>query len=124
MDIDGRVRVAVNADVDWTLLDRERQATHYLTFEAQDGGGLRTSVPLIVNLTDVNDNAPLISRDEYEGYVRENDALLERPLIVEVLNKNIIVFVFVYIRDVIVTRDLFRRLTLTFHRTVSSTSAS
>ena len=74
----------MDADLDTTLLDREKQASHFLNYEAIDGGKLRTSVPLVIELDDVNDNAPEISRDEYEGYVLENDDKLERELFVEV----------------------------------------
>ena len=84
VDDTGTVYVNVAADEDLTQLDREMQDTHYLNFEAIDGGNLRTSVPLEVTLLDVNDNAPQILRDVYEGYVQENSATLERPLSVEV----------------------------------------
>ena len=84
VDDTGTVYVNVDADEDLTQLDREMQDTHYLNFEAIDGGNLRTSVPLEVTLLDVNDNAPQILRDVYEGYVQENSATLERPLSLEV----------------------------------------
>ena len=84
VESDGSVYVNVDADTTTSLLDREKQDSHYLNFEAVDGGNLRTSVPLVVTLTDRNDNAPLIQRDEYEGYVQENEMQLERRLFVEV----------------------------------------
>ena len=84
VDDTGTVYVNVDADVDHALLDREMQDTHYLNFEAIDGGNFRTSVPLEVTLRDVNDNAPEILRDQYEGYTEENSAALERQLFVEV----------------------------------------
>ncbi len=80
----GNVFVNVDADLDLSLLDREKQDELYLTFEAVDGGGLRTSVQLVITLMDVNDNAPQISRTQYEGYVLENEMDLERELIIEV----------------------------------------
>ena len=80
----GEITVAVDADQDHTLLDRETVATHYLTLEAIDGGGLRTLVQVIVTLSDVNDNAPSIARVEYEGYVEENEVNLERQLVIQV----------------------------------------
>ena len=76
--------MAVDADVDLSLLDREKQATHYLTFEAEDGGGLRETRPLTIDLSDVNDNPPQIGRDLYEGYVQENALTLERQLLIDV----------------------------------------
>ena len=57
----GEVHVAVEADQDHSLLDRELISSHYLTIEAIDGGGLRTAVQLHIQLLDVNDNAPTIS---------------------------------------------------------------
>lgn len=39
-------------------LDRESIDTYYMNVEATDGGGLRTSVQLVVKLDDVNDNRP------------------------------------------------------------------
>lgn len=87
----GEVRVAVAANEDHSLLDRETEAVHYMALEAVDGGGLRTSVQLQVVLSDVNDNAPIISRMRYDGFINENEADMERPLVVEVRYK-ILVF--------------------------------
>jgi hypothetical protein len=39
-------------------LDRELVDTYYLSVEAIDGGGLRTSVQVIIKLNDLNDNRP------------------------------------------------------------------
>ena len=80
----GEITVAVDADQDHTLLDRETQAVHFVALEAKDGGGLRTSVQLRVTLTDVNDNAPVIARNQYEGFINENEADMERELVIEV----------------------------------------
>ena len=80
----GIVYVNVDAESDHSLLDREKQAVLFLTVEAEDGGGLRSSSQLEIILLDVNDNAPMIDRDQYEGYVNENSMTLERPLVVEV----------------------------------------
>ena len=41
----GEIFVSVDADQDHKLLDRETIDTYYVTFEASDGGGLRTTVP-------------------------------------------------------------------------------
>ena len=72
------------ADTDHNLLDREKQEILYLTVEAIDGGGLRTSAQLEIRLLDVNDNSPRIARNEYEGYAKENSVVLDRSIIVEV----------------------------------------
>ena len=74
----------MDADKDHSLLDREKQEVLFLTVEAEDGGGLRSSSQLEITLLDVNDNAPMIERDQYEGYVKENAMALERPLVIEV----------------------------------------
>ena len=80
----GEIFVSVDADQDHKLLDRETIDTYYVTFEASDGGGLRTTVQLEIFLLDVNDNPPVILRNEYDGYVKENEDQLERYLAVEV----------------------------------------
>lgn len=51
-----------------STLDREIAARFVLTVEARDenGNGNRGVVPLIVNLLDVNDNAPIFEKDVYE----------------------------------------------------------
>ncbi|CAG5108414.1 Similar to Cad86C: Cadherin-86C (Drosophila melanogaster) [Cotesia congregata] len=51
-----------------SILDREITPQLMLTVEAcdEDGKGLRGTVPLIVNLLDVNDNAPVFEKDSYE----------------------------------------------------------
>ena len=41
-------------------LDRELIDTFYMSVDAIDGGGLRTSIQLIIKLNDMNDNAPKI----------------------------------------------------------------
>ena len=82
--VTGLVSVAVAADLDEDLLDREKQAVLYLTVEAQDGGGLMSSVQLQITLDDKNDNAPAILRAQYDGYVSENSLVLERPVVIEV----------------------------------------
>ncbi|KAH0567452.1 cadherin-86C [Cotesia glomerata] len=51
-----------------SILDREITPQLMLTVEAcdEDGKGLRGTVPFIVNLLDVNDNAPVFEKDSYE----------------------------------------------------------
>ena len=44
----GEVTVAVDADMDHDLLDREKLDRHFLTYEAEDGGRLKTAVQLEV----------------------------------------------------------------------------
>ena len=84
----GEVRVAVAADENFALIDRENRDLmrdlQSLTVEAQDGGGATSTVKVIVDLIDQNDNAPIIESNEYTGTVRENAAQLDKPVIVTV----------------------------------------
>ncbi|XP_023311794.1 cadherin-23 [Anoplophora glabripennis] len=62
--------------------DREQVSRHYLTVEARDdlGRGNRNSVQLIINIEDVNDNAPLFTQSKYEARLLENKMDFEHPL--------------------------------------------
>ncbi|XP_066601623.1 cadherin-86C [Prorops nasuta] len=75
-------------------LDRETTAQLQLSVEARDenGKGNRGVVPLIVNLLDVNDNAPIFEKDNYEfmlnsdltnfttpAFIKASDADAEEP---------------------------------------------
>nr|XP_033326560.1 cadherin-23 isoform X1 [Megalopta genalis]XP_033326561.1 cadherin-23 isoform X1 [Megalopta genalis]XP_033326562.1 cadherin-23 isoform X1 [Megalopta genalis] len=65
--------------------DRELMARHYLTIEARDdlGKGNRNTAQLIVNINDVNDNAPVFLQNKYEAVLLENEGNFESPLVVE-----------------------------------------
>ena len=65
--------------------DRELVSRHYLTVEARDdlGKGNRNTVQLIVNVNDVNDNAPVFLQNKYEAVLLENEDHFESPLLVE-----------------------------------------
>jgi hypothetical protein len=65
--------------------DREQVSRHYLTVEARDdlGGGNRNTVQLIINIEDVNDNAPVFTQSRYEARLVENENDFENPLKVE-----------------------------------------
>ncbi|XP_018347185.1 PREDICTED: cadherin-23 [Trachymyrmex septentrionalis] len=65
--------------------DRELVARHYLTVEARDnlGKGNRNAAQLIINIDDVNDNAPIFLQNKYEAVLLENEDHFESPLIVE-----------------------------------------
>ena len=65
-------------------LDREKIDTFYLSVDAIDGGGLRTSAKVIVKLNDLNDNAPQFvypnSNNFFTGLIEENsNKWLESP---------------------------------------------
>uniref|UniRef100_A0A182T3Z4 Cadherin domain-containing protein n=1 Tax=Anopheles maculatus TaxID=74869 RepID=A0A182T3Z4_9DIPT len=67
------------------VFDREIVQKHYLTVEARDneGRGNRNTVPLILNVLDVNDNAPIFVQKRYEVRLKENAFEFESPIAVE-----------------------------------------
>lgn len=66
----GRIMVAEST------LDREKQSKYTLTVQAKDldgeSGGLANTVQLDIKIKDVNDNAPTLEMESYEGSVVEN----------------------------------------------------
>ncbi|XP_076454243.1 cadherin-23-like isoform X3 [Babylonia areolata] len=67
-------------------LDRETTSHYYLSAEAMDGGGNRAATEIEVVVQDINDNAPLFRRRDYEGVVQEKSASFLRPIVVEALD--------------------------------------
>ncbi|KAJ1522204.1 hypothetical protein ONE63_002512 [Megalurothrips usitatus] len=65
--------------------DREVASRFYLTVEVRDdlGRGNRNTVQLIVNIADVNDNAPEFLQSEYEARLLEDSTEFESPLVIE-----------------------------------------
>ncbi|CAG9785729.1 unnamed protein product [Diatraea saccharalis] len=65
--------------------DRELVSRHYLTVEARDdlGKGNRNTAQLIINIEDVNDNAPMFLANKYEARLLENERQFENPLVLE-----------------------------------------
>lgn len=80
--VSGIITVKTSGGPSW---DRELVSRHYLTVEARDdlGHGNRNTVQLIVNIQDVNDNAPVFIQSKYEARLKENDRDFEMPLKVE-----------------------------------------
>ncbi|CAG9818294.1 unnamed protein product [Phaedon cochleariae] len=78
----GIITVKIAGGPNW---DREQVSRHFLTVEARDdlGFGNRNSVQLIINIEDVNDNAPVFIQTKYESRLLENKADFEQPLRVE-----------------------------------------
>ena len=72
-------------------LDYEMCKDYFLTVEARDGGTppLSAVTTVNVNLTDVNDNAPMFSRDLYTAVVSEDAAIGES--VVKVSSKDVYV---------------------------------
>ncbi|XP_069027583.1 protocadherin beta-16-like [Embiotoca jacksoni] len=56
-------------------LDRERDSEHNITVTCSDEGvpSLSSSVTLTLQISDVNDNAPVFERSSYEAYIVENN---------------------------------------------------
>ncbi|XP_041988601.1 cadherin-23 isoform X1 [Aricia agestis] len=65
--------------------DRELIYRHYLTVEARDdqGKGNRNTAQLVINIEDVNDNAPMFLANKYEARLLENELEFENPLVLE-----------------------------------------
>ncbi|XP_069668723.1 cadherin-23 isoform X2 [Periplaneta americana] len=73
---------------DGSGFDRELVSRHYLTVEARDdlGFGNRNTVQLVVNIEDVNDNAPVFLQNKYEARLWENHMEFESPLYIEAVD--------------------------------------
>ncbi|XP_068885421.1 protocadherin gamma-B5-like [Aphelocoma coerulescens] len=59
-----------------SALDREEASEHRVTVVARDRGrpALRSSTELVLEVSDVNDNAPVFEEAAYSAYVSENNA--------------------------------------------------
>ncbi|XP_044220367.1 protocadherin beta-16-like [Thunnus albacares] len=86
----GKVQCAINEHIPFTLkpassnffnlvtdsdLDRERASEYNITVTCSDEGvpSLSSSVTLTLQISDVNDNAPVFERSSYEAYIVENN---------------------------------------------------
>ncbi|XP_050739443.1 neural-cadherin-like isoform X4 [Eriocheir sinensis] len=69
--VDGRTGLVTTA---LCCLDRERAARYTLTAAATDGGGLKATGTVLVEVTDVNDTPPRFARRSWQLHVRENQA--------------------------------------------------
>jgi len=74
-------------------LDREMAAQLQLTIIARDenGKGNTGEVPLIVNLLDVNDNAPIFEKNSYEFTLNSDLTNFSTPAIIKVILKFFII---------------------------------
>ncbi|XP_057327404.1 cadherin-23 isoform X2 [Microplitis mediator] len=63
-------------------LDYETQKSYSLTMEARDGGGRVSTVNVLIELDDVNDNAPVFEQKEYSRTVREGATSFEPQMFV------------------------------------------
>uniref|UniRef100_A0A1A8G033 Cadherin domain-containing protein n=1 Tax=Nothobranchius korthausae TaxID=1143690 RepID=A0A1A8G033_9TELE len=86
----GKVNCFINENIPFTLtsssnnfyslvtdseLDRERNSEYNITVSCSDEGvpSLSSSVTLTLQISDVNDNAPVFERSSYEAYIVENN---------------------------------------------------
>ncbi|KAM9356703.1 uncharacterized protein ABDE67_004287 [Symphorus nematophorus] len=86
----GKVRCVINKNIPFTItstssnfysivtdsdLDRESAADYNITVTCSDEGvpSLSSSVTLTLQISDVNDNAPVFERSSYEAYIVENN---------------------------------------------------
>ncbi|XP_029588099.1 protocadherin beta-16-like [Salmo trutta] len=86
----GKVHCGINANVPFTIkstsntfyslvtdsdLDRERDSEYNISVTCSDEGvpSLSNSVTLTLQISDVNDNAPVFERSSYEAYIIENN---------------------------------------------------
>ncbi|XP_049897617.1 protocadherin gamma-A2-like isoform X29 [Epinephelus moara] len=86
----GNVKCFINEDIPFNLkastnnfyslvtdsdLDRERSSEYNITVTCSDEGvsSLSSSVTLTLQISDVNDNAPVFERSSYEAYIVENN---------------------------------------------------
>ncbi|XP_014258581.1 cadherin-23-like isoform X2 [Cimex lectularius] len=76
---------AITIKSEQPTFDRELIPKHYLTVEARDDLGLgnRNTVQLVINVEDVNDNAPTFLQTSYEARLLENEKSFESPLLLE-----------------------------------------
>lgn len=63
-------------------LDYENQKSYSLTLEAKDGGGRISTVNVLIELEDVNDNKPVFEKREYSRIVREGVTSFDPQLFV------------------------------------------
>lgn len=63
-------------------LDYETQKSYSLTMEAKDGGGRVSTVNILIEVEDVNDNEPIFEQKEYSRTVREEATSFEPQLFV------------------------------------------
>ncbi|KAI8045584.1 cadherin-23 [Drosophila gunungcola] len=75
-----------------TAFDREIISRHYLTVEAIDsaGQGNRNTAQIIIDILDVNDNAPTFPQRQYETKLLENQPEFETPLQLEARDADLI----------------------------------
>ena len=80
-----------------TDLDRELIDAFYMSVEAVDGGGIRTSAQLIIRLNDLNDNPPqfvntLLNPGEFQfvvGLIEENSAKWLEPVRLQTVDRDL-----------------------------------
>lgn len=76
-------------------VDYESQRSFSLTLSAKDGGGRIATVSLVIEVDDVNDNAPKFDQSEYRRTIREGATSFDPQLFVRVSPLSCFLFQFV-----------------------------
>lgn len=99
-------RVFTISDNPLMQLDRELIDVYFMSVDAVDGGGLRTSAQLIIHLNDLNDNTPQFTNNLFNlnslsnsnssnttniliGYIEENSSEWIEPIKVQAFDRDI-----------------------------------
>lgn len=61
-------------------IDREKEDTYVLLLQAEDDGGLFSTMALIITIEDVNDNPPIFGQTTYRAILPENEMYFTQPL--------------------------------------------
>lgn len=75
-----------------TCLDYEVQKSYSLTYTATDGGGKISTVSVVMEIEDVNDNSPVFEQRDYRRTLREGSSIFEPQLFIRVSNLDLFVF--------------------------------
>ena len=81
--------VSSTSDLYETCLDFETQTQYSLTYTATDGGGKSTSVNLVLDILDVNDNAPQFLKNlNTTGDINEGEKHFSVPLVMKATDRD------------------------------------
>ncbi|XP_025090966.1 cadherin-23-like isoform X2 [Pomacea canaliculata] len=61
-------------------IDRETEDTYVLLVQAEDDGGLFSTMTLIITIEDINDNPPIFGQTTYSAILPENEMYFTQPL--------------------------------------------
>ncbi|PVD37772.1 hypothetical protein C0Q70_00373 [Pomacea canaliculata] len=67
-------------------IDRETEDTYVLLVQAEDDGGLFSTMTLIITIEDINDNPPIFGQTTYSAILPENEMYFTQPLQLKALD--------------------------------------